>query len=101
MSYRQHGNNVIGANRKGLGMIIQTLQKSKNPKFINLRLRNAQALEECYAHKMTPENRYTTHLLAHYNEDKKLMKAVLKDKRFKFDFLEYTYFKWRIRSGKF
>ena len=102
MSYRQHGNNVIGANRNGIfGRIIETLKKSKNPKFVNLRLRNARAFEECYANDMNPENRYTVYLLAHYIEDKNLMKAVLKDPRFKFGFMEYTYFKWRIHSGKF
>ena len=101
MSYRQHGKNVIGANKRGLGRVIQTLRKSNNPGFVNLRLRNAKALEECFANEMTPENRYTVYLLAHYNENKFLKKAVLKDKRFKFDLMEYTYFKMRIRSGKF
>ncbi len=100
MGYRQHGNNVIGAKSKLSKYWDMIFKKPKDPKFINQRLRNAQALEKYYGDMMSEENRYLTHLVAHYTEDKKIKKALLKEKRFKYSKMQFAYFKYLARINK-
>ena len=100
MDYRQHGNNVIGAKSKFSKYWDMIFKKPKDPKFINQRLRNAQALEKYYGELMSEENRYLTHLVAHYTEDKKIKKALLKEKRFKYSTMQFMYFKYLVRINK-
>lgn len=100
MHYRQHENNVIGAKTK-LGKYWDMIfKKPKDPKFIHQRLRNALALEKYYGENMSEENKYLTHLIAHYTEDKKIKKALLKEKRFKYSKMQFAYFKYLVRINK-
>ena len=99
MNYRQHENNVIGAKSK-LGKYWDMIfKKPKDPKFIHQRLRNAQALEKYYGELMNEENKYLTHLVAHYTEDKKIKKALLKEKRFKYSKMQFAYLKYLVRRN--
>lgn len=100
MHYRQHENNVIGAKTKLDKYWDMIFVKPKDPKFINQRLRNAQALEKYYGEMMSEENRYLTHLVAHYTEDKKIKKALLKEKRFKYSTMQFAYIKYLVRINK-
>ena len=100
MGYRQHGNNVIGAKSKLSKYWDMIFKKPRDPKFINQRLRNAQALEKYYGEMMNEENHYLTHLVAHYKEDKKIKKALLKEKRFKYSKMQFMYFKYLVRINK-
>ena len=100
MHYRQHENNVIGAKTK-LGKYWDMIfKKPKDPKFIHQRLRNALALEKYYGDMMSEENKYLTHLIAHYTEDKKIKNALLKEKRFKYSKMQFAYFKYLVRINK-
>ena len=101
MSYRQHGKNVMGANKNGLRKVVDKVKKRNDPTFINQRQRYALSMEECYGHLMSKENLRLTHMMAHYLEDKKLKKAILKEKAFKSKGIQYLYFKHRVRVGKF
>ena len=101
MSYRQHGKNVMGANKNGLKKIIDKLKKHNDPIFIGQRQRYALSMEETYGHLMNEEYLRLTHMMAHYREDKKLKKAILKEKAFKSNGIQYLYFKHRVRVGKF
>ena len=100
MGYRQHGNNVIGAKSKLSKYWDMIFKKPRDPKFINQRLRNAQVLEKYYGEMMNEENRYLTHLVAHYKEDKKIKKVLLKEKRFKYSKMQFMYFKYLVRINK-
>ena len=101
MSYRQHGKNVMGANKNGLKKIIDKLKKHNDPIFIHQRQRYAFSMEECYGHLMSEENLRLTHMMAHYHEDKKLKRAILREPAFKSKGIQYLYFKHRVRVGKF
>ena len=101
MSYRQHGGNTIGAVKNRLMFYINIIKKGNSPEFVRKRYRIARALEECYGEQMSEDNKYLTHLLAHYVEDKACKKALLKEPRFKYSRGQYLYFKHRIRVGKF
>lgn len=100
MHYRQHGHNVIGAKSKLSKYWDMIFVKPKDPKFINQRVRNARALEEYYGELMSEENRYLTHLIAHYLEDKKIKKALLKEKRFRYSKMQFAYMKYLVRINK-
>lgn len=101
MSYRQHGNNEVGAIKSKLRHYINLLKTDKDPSLFFRRKNEALVLEEVYGKKMNEENRYLTHLMAHYDEDKKIKKALLKDKRFKYSHKQYWFFKHRIRKNRF
>ena len=101
MSYRQHQNNVVGAMKTKLGFYIEIFKKRNDPAFVRKRLRSAKAMEDCYGEMMSEDNKHLTHLLAHYTEDKKIKKLLLKEKRFTFCKRQSLYFRWRIRRGKF
>ena len=99
MSYRQHGDNVIGS-KKGFAKYWDILfKKPKDPKFIHQRQRNALALLEAYGDMMSEDNRHVTYLIAHYTEDKKLKKELLKEKRLKYSTAQYLYLKYLIRRN--
>ena len=101
MSYRQHGKNAIGANKTGFYKIFDKIKKRNDVGFVNLRQRNAWAMEDCFGHLMNEENLRLTHMMALYLEDKSLKKAILKEKAFKSKGIQYLYFKHRVRVGKF
>lgn len=100
MRYRQHENNVVGANSKFGKYMDAIFRKPYRPNFINQRLKNAVALEKYYGDMMNEDNRYLTHLIAHYLEDKEIKKALLKEKRFGYSRIQYAYFKYLVRINK-
>ena len=101
MSYRQHSKNAVGANKNGFGKILDKWKKRNDSDFVGRRRKYALSMEDCYGHLMSEENLRYSHLMAHYTEDKKLKKAILKEKAFKLKGIQYLYFKHRIRTGKF
>lgn len=99
MSYRQHGNNVIGS-KKGLAKYWDILfKKVKDPKFIHQRQRNAKALLEYYGDEMNEEYKHVLTLIANYTEDKKIKRELLKEKRLKYSTSQYLYLKYLIRKN--
>ena len=100
MSYRQHGNNTIGAVKGKIRYYLSVIKKRNDPKFVLLRKKEALALEEVYGTKMSEVNRHITYLMAHYDEDKAARKELLKDPRFKYSRKQYLYFKHRIKIKK-
>lgn len=101
MSYRQHGKNVMGANKNGLRKIFDKLKKGNDPIFVGQRKRYAFSMEDCYGHLMNEDNLRYSHMMGHYTEDKKLKRAILKEPAFKSKGIQYLYFKHRVRVGKF
>lgn len=101
MSYRQHGDNSIGAHKSKLAHIRDLIKADKDTNSFLIRKKEALTLEKYYADKMSEENRYLTHLIAHYDEDKAIKKATLKDKRFYYSKTQYFYFKHRVRKNRF
>lgn len=100
ISYRQHGNNEIGANKKGFTELVSAVKRFMNDKMKNLRELNAKRLEECYGEMMTEDNLYYTRLVAHYRDDRKLKSEFMKSKKFKFKGLKYIYFRLKILFNK-
>ena len=100
MNYRQHGNNEIGAHKKGIFEIIEVIKRFFNPKIENIRGRNARILEECYGDIMSKENLELTRLMSRYREDKNIKSRFLKSKDFKFKGIKYFYFKLLILLNK-
>ncbi len=100
MNYRQHGNNEIGANKKGIEDFCGAVKRFMNGKMTNSRERNAKRLEECYGEMMTEENLRYTQLMAHYREDNKIKAELLKCRDFKFNGIKYVYFKLMILINK-
>ena len=99
MSYRQHEANVIGS-KKGLAKYWDILfKKTKDPKFIHQRQRNASALLEYFGDIMPEEYKRVTYLMAYYTEDKKLKKELLKEKKLKYSTGQYLYLKYLIRKN--
>lgn len=100
MCYRQHGNNEIGASKKGFAELVSAAKRFINGKMTNSRELNAKRLEECYGGMMTEENLHCTQLMAHYREDRKIKAELMKCRSFKFDGLKYLYFKILILLNK-
>lgn len=100
MLYRQHENNVIGAKGKLARYWDMIFKKPRDPKFIHQRQKNARALLDYYGDMMSEENKYLTTLIADYTKDKKIKKALLKEKRFKYSKMQFAYFKYLARINK-
>ena len=100
MLYRQHENNVIGAKGKLARYWDMIFKKPRDPKFIHQRQRNAQALLDYFGDEMSEENKYLSSLIANYTTDKKIKKALLKEKRFKYSKMQFAYFKYLVRINK-
>ena len=94
MSYRQHGNNAIGAGKKSLfAQLISAARRLLSGKTKNIRETSARRLETVYGEMMSAENLYITRLAAHYREDKKIKSELLKCGAFKFGGIKYLYFR--------
>ncbi|MBQ8342154.1 MAG: glycosyltransferase family 2 protein [Clostridia bacterium] len=100
MDYRQHGNNVIGASEKGLKAYVAAFKRFFGGEQQNNREAVAKRLETCYGDKMSEENLRYTRMFAHYREDRKLKKALLREPAFRFKGKKYSYFKMLVRLGK-
>lgn len=100
MDYRQHGNNVIGANETGIRAYIGALKRFFGGVQQNNRERFAQNMEMCYGDRMSEEHLRITRLMAHYRSERKIKKQFLKEKSFYFEGKKYLYFKLLIRLNK-
>ena len=81
ISYRQHGGNVIGAYRPTmLSRLRNAMSFWKGPKK-NSRSRQALRLECAYGDSMRSDNRELTSLYAHYREDRKIKRKLLKERK--------------------
>ena len=100
MDYRQHGNNVIGAHATGIKAYTSAFKRFFGGVQQNNRERCAQNLEDCYGAAMSEENRRLTAMMAHYRTDRKMKRALLREKAFAFKGKKYAYFKLLIRLKK-
>lgn len=100
MNYRQHADNVIGAERKGLGTLINAIGRFFNKKMCNSREHSAQQLEKCYGSIMSGDNLLLTRLIAHYRENAEAKRQLLKCRKFRFKGIKYLYFKFLVLINK-
>ena len=82
MLYRQHGNNVIGAQRKGLKSFFSRVHRMLTS-HANVRSRSAKSLLDIYGNEISIQSRNYLSMVAYYQTDKKLKKQFLKSKDFK------------------
>ena len=100
MDYRQHGNNVLGASKTGIKAYFAALRRFFGGVQQNNRERCAKNLEACFGEQMSAEHRRLTRLMAHYREDKRIKRAILREPAFRFKGKKYRYFKFLIRMNK-
>lgn len=98
MYYRQHGNNVIGAQQGG--RIKQFIKKVRRifGSYANVRSESAKSLLNVYGSRIGEDERYLLNLVANYRKNKKLKKAFIKSKRFRIS--KKSYLKIAIRLNK-
>lgn len=82
MLYRQHGNNVIGAQREMtlIGFIMKV--KRVMGSYSNVRSDSAKSLLSVYGDQIDDEKRNLLNIVANYREDKQLKKAFMKNGAF-------------------
>jgi hypothetical protein len=100
LDYRQHGNNVLGASKTGIKAYFAALHRFFGGVQQNNRERCAKNLEACYGAQMSAENLRLTRLMAHYREDKRIKREILREPAFSFRGKKYRYFKLLIRMNK-
>ena len=82
MYYRQHGNNVVGAQKKGIGKYLDKIKRfftAKEP----IRSKIAAAILEQYKDDNDSNANEILDMVANYKNDSKLKKKFKKDARFK------------------
>ena len=95
MSYRQHGDNIMGFHNKIKRILHSfTIFYKKNR---GLRRKNALILENTHGDMMSEENREITHAISHYNKDRKCKKFITHSKCFKFLGIKYHLFMLLLR----
>ena len=82
--YRQHGNNVIGCSKRGIGAFLQKVKKFLNGKSDSTRSEVAKSLLKVYGDELDKDSKeyYYLNIVANYKNDKKLKKAFLREKVF-------------------
>ena len=92
MSYRQHGNNVVGAN----GSIIKTVQKALRRVFnlqdMNRRSCFAHNLIKIYSTSMSDENLEISKDFAYYKESYKRKINLMVNNKYKIEIFRSVYF---------
>lgn len=101
MSYRQHGNNSIGAIKNKVKYFINQYLKRNDPKNKNIRQRQALGMEETYSSIMSDENKYLTSLVAHYIDNKDIKKKLLDEKKLQYKKKQYKFFRNLIKHNQF
>ena len=101
MSYRQHGDNSIGAIKNKLKYFIKQFVKRKDIRNINVRQKMALGMENTYSSLMSEENRYLTSLVAHYINNKDIKKKLLSEKRLQYKKKQYKFFRYLIKHNEF
>lgn len=78
MAYRQHGGNAIGAVTDKRRAFLEKIGKFWNGERMNSRSRMAQRLEKVCGAQINPEDAALTSCLAHYREDAKRKRQLLR-----------------------
>lgn len=99
MYYRQHGNNVIGVQKKGC-RISQFIKKVKRVlgKYANVRSDNAKSLLNVYYDQIGDGEKHLLSILANYRNDKKTKKEFLNSTCFRIN--NKSYLNIAIRLNK-
>ena len=99
MSYRQHGNNVIGASSTGFKRTLQQLKR-----FIGsndcVRSNSAKSILKVYEPLLDDETIDLLKTVGYYREDRKYKKKFIKSKAFCIDSKIDFFFRWLIRLNK-
>jgi rhamnosyltransferase len=82
MSYRQHGNNLIGASDDGIRGEIKRVKRFLNGNSTRTRSKVALDLLKCYKNNLNPEDLLVLEHLANYQTSLKNQITLLKDKHF-------------------
>ena len=98
--YRQHGNNVIGAQKKGIAGFFKRIKRFLNGSSAFVRSENAKSLLSVYRNQIDAEAADTLKMVAHYRTDKKLKRKFIKCKQFKIDMKNNVCLKILIRLNK-
>ena len=98
MQYRQHGNNVIGAQSNFKAKI------NRIKRFLfandNARSNSAKALLKVYGSQVSGKNKELLEMVANYTKDKKMKEKFLKEESFKIGGISDLYFKLLVRLNK-
>ena len=101
MSYRQHGDNSIGAIKNKIKYFLSQYLHRNDPTNKNVRQRNALGIEATYKEMMSEENQYLTHLVAHYIDNKDIKKKLLNEKKLQYKKKQYKFFRNLIKHNQF
>ena len=101
MSYRQHGDNAIGAHQHTFRAMLGKIPAFLNGPQTNSRQRQAERLEQTYADRMGPDARELTGLLAHYREDRRIRGKLLQVLHRRLGYREYLPAAFLIRIHRF
>lgn len=82
MMYRQHGNNVIGAPKKGIKKYIAKVKRFLFGEFKCVRSNMAEVILNNYKGEISNENKRYLRLVAYYKTDKSIKKELLHEKCF-------------------
>lgn len=83
MFYRQHGNNVIGAQKtKGIKALFKRIKRVLGS-HANIRSNNAKSLLNVYGEQIDEERRHILDIVANYRNNRKLKREFLKDCRYR------------------
>ena len=96
MSYRQHGDNAIGAVTDFYRERLRKIKKFWSGDKKNSRQQNALRLGRAFGREMSPENRRITRDFARYKKDPRCKLRLLKDKSTYYPGSEYLLFKLLI-----
>ena len=100
MFYRQHGNNVIGAQRGGVSGLVKKIKRFFNGSSTSVRSESAKSLLAVYGNQADSQAKELLETVAHYKGDKRLKRKFLKSKQFKSDFKSNLCLRWLIRLNK-
>lgn len=101
MYYRQHGNNVIGAQRSSVKFFFQRVKRFLSLKDSETdRSNSAKALLEVYKDDITPRQFELLDMVANYKTNRKLRRKLKREKAFKVRFLTDFYFRCLVTLRK-
>lgn len=100
MSYRQHDNNVIGAEKRGVKAFVKKCKRFMYGKNTNIRSKIAQELKNVYFNEMSDDNKYYIDLLCAYKTDKTKKKQLKIEAKKIFDKKYSILFNYLVNKGK-
>ncbi len=93
MYYRQHGDNQIGMDADPFRTFLGRVRRFLNGQIRNYRRDTARSLLRVYGNDCDPEKRELIRMVAHYDEDTKLKKALLKSDCYKSGTINDVFFR--------